>query len=144
MTVDIDRPSVTGRVADRRGLTAAGAAVVMLVLGIAGGAYDVVSGQGLRLIFAVCFVSGCTLAALTVHKEHLRAVIVMPPLVYAALALVASAVEGWGGGGSFLQGQALELANALVLGAPVLVLGFLSVLAIALLRGVARRSGPRA
>jgi hypothetical protein len=63
----------------------------------------------------------------------------MPPLVYAALALTASAVEGWGGSGSFLQGQLLELANAIVLGAPVLVLGFVTTLVLALLRGVARR-----
>ena len=126
-------------IADRRGLTAAGAAVVMLAFGAAGGAFDVLTGPGLRTVFAVFFVLGCGLAALTVHREHLRPVIVMPPLVYAALALTASAWEGWGGSGSFLQGQLLELANAIVLGAPVLVFGFLTTLLIAVLRGVARR-----
>ena len=141
----MDRPpplhgsdSRSSAIADRRGLTAAGAAVVMIAFGAAGGAYDVLTGPGLRTVFAVFFVLGCALAALTVHREHLRAVIVMPPLVYAALALTASAVEGWGGTGSFLQGQVLELTNAIVLGAPVLVFGFLSTLLIAILRGVAR------
>jgi hypothetical protein len=63
----------------------------------------------------------------------------MPPLVYAALALTAAAFEGWGAAGSFLQGQVLELANAVVLGAPVLVFGFLTTLLLCLLRGAARR-----
>jgi hypothetical protein len=129
--------SLAARIADGRGLTAAGAASVMLAFGLVGGALDVLTGPGLRLVFALCFVLGCAAAALAVHREDLRAVIVMPPLVYALLAVLASAFEGWGGG-SFLKGQALELLNALVLGAPVLVIGFATVLALALLRGVAR------
>ena len=76
---------------------------------------------------------------LAVHREHLRPVIVMPPLVYALLALTAAAFEGWGRSGSFLQGQVLELANAVVLGAPVLVFGFLTTLLLCVLRGAARR-----
>ena len=145
MTVDASRGSLHGRrsglaarIADGRGLTAAGAGAVMLTLGLVGGAVDVLTGPGLRLVFALCFVLGCAAAVLAVHREDLRAVIVMPPLVYAVLAVTASAVEGWGGG-SFLKGQALELLNALVLGAPVLVLGFVTVLVLALLRGAARR-----
>lgn len=139
MPLDAPDASRSARIADRRGLTAAGAAVVMLLLGAIGGLFDVLTGQGLRTVFAVFFVLGCAVATLAVHREHLRPVIVMPPLVYAALALTASAVEGWSGGGSFLQGQLLELTNAIVLGAPVLVFGFLTTLLIAVLRGVARR-----
>lgn len=130
--------TLAARVADGRGLTAAGAATVMITFGLVGGAVDVVSGPGLRLVFALCFVLGCAAAVLAVHREDLRSVIVMPPLVYALLAVLASAFEGWGGG-SFLKGQALELLNALVLGAPVLVIGFVTVLVLALLRGAARR-----
>lgn len=111
----------------------------MTAFGAAGGAFDVLTGPGLRTVFAVCYVLGCGLAALAVHREHLRPVIVMPPLVYAALALTAAAFEGWGRSGSFLQGQLLELANAVVLGAPVLVFGFLTTLLLCLLRGAARR-----
>ena len=134
------RSTVTARIADGRGLTAAGAAVVMTACGAVGGAYDVLTGPGLRTVFAVFYVLGCALAALAVHREHLRAVIVMPPLVYAVLALTAAALEGWGRGGSFVQGQLLELANAVVLGAPVLVFGFLTTLLLCVLRGAARRS----
>jgi hypothetical protein len=134
-----DRPAWAHRVADRRGLTTAGAAVLMIVTAVAGGTFDVLTGQGLRLVFAVCFVLGCALAALLTHREHLRAVIVMPPLVYVVLALGASVAEGVGGSGSFLRTQVLELANAVVLGAPVLWVAFLAVLVLALLRGAGRR-----
>ena len=130
---------MAARIADGRGLTAAGAAVVMTAFGAAGGAYDVLTGPGLRTVFAVFYVLGCVLAALAVHRESLRPVVVMPPLVYALLALTAAAFEGWGRAGSFLQGQALELANAVVLGAPVLVLGFLATLVLCLVRGAAHR-----
>ncbi len=138
MTAGTEERRPSARLADRRGLTTPGAAVVMLVVGLVGAVFDVATGQGLRLVFAVLFVLGCALGALTVHREHLRAVVVMPPLVYAVLALGASAVESWGTGGSFLRDQALELVNSLVLRAPVLVTGFLLVLVLALLRGMRR------
>ncbi|MEX2291281.1 MAG: DUF6542 domain-containing protein [Mycobacteriales bacterium] len=121
-------------VGDRRGLTATGAVAVALGLGLAGGAYDVVTGPGLRDVFAVSFVLGCLLAALTVHREDLLAAVVMPPLVYVVLALVGAAVEHWGAGGSFLTRQALELANALLLGAPVLLAATGAALVVALVR----------
>jgi hypothetical protein len=130
------RPSA--RVADRRGLTAAGGAVLMTLFAAAGAVTDILTGSGLRTVFALCFVAGCAAAALTVHREDLKAVIVMPPLVYAAVALIASVAEGVGGA-SFLRGQALELANSLVLGAPVLVLGFLVTTVLAVVRMVGAR-----
>ena len=127
-------------VADRRGLTAAGAVAVALVLGLAGGTYDVVTGRGLREVFAVCFVAGCGLAALLVHREDLKAAVVMPPLVYVALALVGGAVERTVGSGSFLTRQALELVNALVLGAPVLAAATGLALVVAGARGLSGRA----
>ena len=138
-TVDGRRGMPPPRVADRRGLTAAGGAVLLTVLGGLGAGLDVVTGRGLGTFFAICFVVGCALAAVTVHREDLKAVIVMPPLVYALLALVVGAVEG-SGGGSFLRGQAVGLANALVLGAPVLVAGFLTALVLAGVRLLGARS----
>lgn len=107
-------------VGDRRGLTATGAVAVALVMGLAGGAIDVLTGPGLREVFAVSFVLGCVVAALTVHREDLVAAVVMPPLVYVVLALIGGAVERTAKTGSFLTQQAIELVNALVLGAPVL------------------------
>ena len=92
-----------------------------LSLGVAGGAIDVATGRGLRTVFAVCFIAGCALAALLVHREDLKAAVVMPPLLYAALALLAGAFGKSVTGGSFITHEALELVQALVLGAPVLL-----------------------
>ena len=126
-------------VGDRRGLTATGAVALALLLGLIGGAVDVLTGPGLREVFAVSFVTGSVLAALTVHREDLVAAVVMPPLVYVVLAFIAGVVERTSGGGSFLTQQALQLANALVLGAPVLMIATLAALVVAVVRRVSGR-----
>ena len=127
-------------VGDRRGLTAVGAVALALALGTLGGAYDVVTGPGLRSVFAVCFVLGSVIAAATVHREDLRAAVVMPPLVYVLLAFLGGAIETAGEPGSFVTQQALELAHALFIGAPVLVVATLLALAVAVFRGIHGRS----
>jgi hypothetical protein len=90
-------------------------------------------------VFAVCFILGCALAAFTVHREDLVAAVVMPPLVYVVLALLAGAFSQTAAVGSMLTRQALELASSLVLGAPVLITATGLALLIALGRGVAGR-----
>lgn len=143
MTVD-QGTSPTAAVADRRGLTAAGAVLLVLALGLAGGAYDLSTGSGLGLAFAACFVTGCALAAALVHREDLTAAVILPPLAYVVLALGAGAVSGGAGSGSLLVRQGLELFNTLVLGAPVLAGATVLSLVIALGRWLAgRRSGSR-
>jgi hypothetical protein len=123
---------------DRRGLTAAGAAVLLLVLGAAGGSWDVATGPGLRTAFAVCFVLGCAVAALVVHREDLRAAVVMPPLVFAVLSLLAGAVDGLAVPGGFAVRQGVQLANALSVGAPVVLSGAALALAVVAARAVWR------
>lgn len=110
------------RVGDHRGLTATGAAAVAVGSGVFGGTVDVLTGSGLRTIFAVCFVLGCASAAYKVHREDLAAAVVIPPLAYVALAFVAVLGRASGVGGSFITQQILELFAALVLGAPALLL----------------------
>jgi hypothetical protein len=130
-------------VADRRGLTAFGAVTVALVLGAAGGFVDVMTGPGLRTVFAISFVAGCAFAALKVHREDLIATVVMPPLVYVALALLAGAFSKTAAVGGWMTRQALELATSLVLGAPVLLTATGLAFAIALVRAVVgRRAQP--
>ena len=124
---------------DRRGLTAFGGVLVALLVGLAGGAVDVLTGQGLREAFAVAFVTGCLMAAIAVHREDLFAMVVMPPLVYAVLVLVAVLVDRTGGAGSFVTRQAVELVNAVVLSAPVLMAGFGVALLVAVVRWLASR-----
>jgi hypothetical protein len=126
-------------VVDRRGLTAVGAVTVALLLGAAGGFIDVMTGPGLRTAFAICFIAGCAFAAFRVHREDLVATVVMPPLVYVALALLAGAFSQTAPVGGVLTRQALELATSLVLGAPVLLTATGLAFAIAVVRGVAGR-----
>ena len=127
-------------VADRRGLTAAGAVTVSLALGFLGAFIDVNTGSGLRTTFSVLFVIGCALAALLAHREDLRATVVMPPLVYCVLALIGAAIGHTGAAGPFLKQQALELVSALILGAPTLYAATGAALLIVLVRSrVARR-----
>ena len=127
-------------VVDRRGLTAVGAVTVALVAGAAGGFIDVMTGPGLRTVFAICFIAGCAFAALKVHREDLVATVVMPPLVYVALALLAGAFSQTPGVGGWMTRQALELATSLVLGAPVLLTATGAAFVIAVVRAVVGRT----
>lgn len=106
--------------ADRRGLTATGAVTIALALGFLGALIDVNTGRGLRTVFAVCFIAGCALAAMLAHREDLKATVIMPPLVYCVLALVGAAFGQTQAAGSFVKTQAIELVDALLVGAPVL------------------------
>jgi hypothetical protein len=125
-------------VADRRGLTAAGAVAIALVLGFIGAAIDVKTGHGLRTVFAVCFVAGSALAALLVHREDLVAAVVIPPFTYCALAVIGGFLGSTTVAGSFVTKEGVALLDALVLRAPVLFLATGAALVIALVRRVRR------
>ena len=127
------------RVADRRGLTATGALAVALVVGAVGITVDSVRGSGLHAGFAACFVLGATCAALLVHREDLRAAVVMQPLVYLVLALTVGAVGLGAGHGSPLSAAGVEAVQAVVLQAPVLLVGTAAALATAVARGLVGR-----
>jgi hypothetical protein len=115
-------PAAAGRgrgLGDPRGLTVPGGAALVALVGLPALAVDLLLGGGPGPLFAVAFGLGCAVAALTVHREDLRAVALMPPLLYVGFALVAG-VLGGGGPGGRLQGLAGQLAGALVYQAPVL------------------------
>ena len=141
VTPALGRPARARRWGDRRGLTVLGALVLYLVVGLTAAAFDVRTGSGLRLVFGVAFIVVCALTAALVHREDLRAAVVVPPLAYVVLALIGSARESQASRGSVLSQQALEVLNALVLGAPVLVAGTLAALLVVLVRAVRRRRG---
>ena len=94
-------------------------------------------------MFAVCFVAGCAFAALKVHREDLIAAVVMPPLVYVAIALLAGVFSKAASSGGWLTRQALELATSLVMGAPVLLTATGVALVIAVVRGIIGWRRPR-
>ena len=136
----LGRPARGALLGDRRGLSVTGAVVLVLLLGGAGAAYDIVLGSGLGLGFAVGFIAGCALAALLVRREALMAAVVLPPLVYVVLAVAGNAADGAGAASGFLSDQALALLDAVVLGAPVLVGGTLAAAVLAGLRALVGRS----
>ncbi|HWL35455.1 MAG TPA: DUF6542 domain-containing protein [Frankiaceae bacterium] len=134
------RPASGGLIGDSRGLTAAGAVAVALGFGALGAVIDVVTGSGLRTVFAVLFIAGCAIAAYKVHREDLLAAVVIPPLAYVALALAANLGSGSDAGGSFVKQQLLELAATLITKAPALLIATGLAATIALARRAAFRA----
>lgn len=127
-------------IADRRGITATGAVALAITMGLIGGAIDVASGRGLRLVFAICFALGCAAAAALIHREDLLAAVVIPPLAYLALALLSGTVRG--DGGSLARRQIGELYDALIISFPALLSATLAAALVALVRwltGLRRR-----
>lgn len=108
------------RLGDPRGLTLLGGVALVLLLGLPALAADLLLGGGVGPLFGVAFALGCALAALAVHREDLRAVVVVPPLLHVGFALLAGVLDGRPGPGGWLQGLAAQLAGALVYQAPVL------------------------
>lgn len=129
-------------VADKRGLTAFGAVTIAMGLGLVGGTIDVITGPGLRTVFAVFFIVGCALAAVLVHREDLLATVVMPPLLYVALALFAAGVEFSGVTGGWLSHQVSETVTALILGTWTLVGAVGAAAVVALYRVLTGRAAP--
>lgn len=136
-------PDAAHVVADRRGLTATGAVAIALALGIVGAAIDVKTGHGLRTVFAVCFVAGSALAAVLVHREDLRAAVVIPPFTYCALAVIGGFLGSTKVAGSFVTKEGVALLDALVLRAPVLFVATGAALVIALVRKVREPRRPQ-
>lgn len=129
-------PDVAHVVADERGLTAAGAVAIALVLGVIGAAIDVKTGPGLRTVFAVTFVAGSALAAILVHREDLRAAVMIPPFTYCALAVIGGFIGSTKVAGSYATKSGVALLDALVLRAPVLFVATGVALAIAVVRKI--------
>lgn len=128
-------PVIQRRLGSREaGLPVSGAVAVALGAGIGGGAVDVLTGSGLRVVFAISFVLGCAVAAAFVRRRGLLAAVVLPPLVYALVAAAAAVVQQGPSGGSWLVRNSLELMTALMLGAPVLVAAVLTAAVIAVVR----------
>jgi hypothetical protein len=120
-------------------LTALGGVAVALGAGLFGAVIDVMTGPGLRTVFAVFFVIGCVTAAAMVRRHDLLAAVVLPPLVYLAIALVAAGIEISGTAGSWLTRETLEASTSLVLHAPTLIIATALAAIVAGVRAVGTR-----
>ena len=138
-SVAVRQPRSGGRFADRRGLTAAGAVVLILLVGLAGGAFDMLTGDGPRLVAAISFITGCVLATLLVHREDLKAMVVMPPLLYVVLLFASGLARLATGSRTKFTHTVLETASAIVLDAPVLLAATGATALLALMRWLGGR-----
>lgn len=131
-----------GPLGDRRGLTPAGALVLLLGLGLLGAVLDRVLGRDLWVCFSVAFVAAVLLTSARIHLEDLVASVVLVPIAYGAVGFGTSLVAQLGSG-SPLKQHLVTAAGVLVFGAPVLVVSVLVAAMIALGRAraatVARR-----
>ena len=130
----------SGRIADRRGLTAAGAVVLILLVGLAGGTFDMLTGDGPRVVAAVSFIVGCALATLLVHREDLKAVVVLPPLLFVALLFASGIARLATGSRTKFTHTVLETVSAVVLDAPVLMIATGLTVLLAVMRWAGGRS----
>ena len=131
-------------VADRRGLTATGAVALAFALGLVGAVIDLKTGRTLRTAFELSFVVGTALAAVLVHREDLKAAVVLAPYTYCGLAIVAGIFGRTSGHGSVYRQAVVALADALALHAPVLFLATgLAFVIVLVRRSRYRRLAPR-
>jgi len=129
-----------GPLGDSRGLTALGAAVVVLLVGAVGAVIDLSIGSSLGVMFGILFTLGCAFVATRVHQEDLAATIVLPPLAYLVLAIVTAIVEPPEGGSlsGGIKDTAANVVQAMILGAPALLAATVAATVVAVVRG--RRS----
>jgi hypothetical protein len=131
-----------GPLGDARGLTAAGCAVMLLVLGAL---FDLFVGHDLWVFFGITFIGASGLSAGRAHAEDLGATIVLPPLVYFVIAFLFTMISPRSGthtGGS--RQFAIDLGGELVFSAPILLIATVVSLAIAIARGRASAARRRA
>jgi hypothetical protein len=133
---------------NRRGLTAFGATLVVLIFAIVGAAADVAVFGNLSWIFGVLFVLACVASTLRTHVDDLVGVAIMPPLVYAVITVAVGFLHPASGSGSGMRSQVINIGSELILRAPSLLVAELLVIAIAVVRArratVARRELARA
>lgn len=124
-----------GPLGDHRGLTAAGAFVLLLVFAVLGAVIDRIVGRELWVFFAVGLVAAVLLNALRIHLEDLVASIVMVPLAFAIAGGGLSLLIETFGAGSTLKQNVVSVAGTLVFAAPTLLLAVLTAVVGALVRG---------
>jgi len=133
---------LSARLADRRGLTGAGAVVLAIGLTLFGAVIDAGTGPtsqaSLRTLFTFCFVVGCLLAVLLVRRDQVGPVLVAIPLAYGAGCLFSGAIHASRAQDSVLKSGLIDGVTSLATRAPSLLI----VLLIALLLATVRiRSG---
>ncbi|CAN5686657.1 hypothetical protein BH24ACT13_BH24ACT13_04920 [soil metagenome] len=130
-----------GQVRRRRSLTVPAAVLCVVAFTLLGAGIDVLVGRGLGIPFAVGFIVGSALAAARVRGNDLLAGPVVPPLaLVGVVAAVAPLLPG--SSGSWLTDVIVQVGTALVLDAPVLLVGTAVAAGIAVTRRLRRPVRP--
>lgn len=135
------RRSPLALVADRRGLTAVGIVLLDLAGGFVGLAHDLNTGSHiLGTVTALAFATAAVVAAMVAHREDLAASVIVPPLAYACIVLVAAGITAGSGTGSFVHTIAEEAVVHVLTSAPGLLVGVAAALVVAVFRFLAGRA----
>jgi hypothetical protein len=135
------RPVGLGLVADRRGLTAAGIAIVCLVGCAIGAIWDLDRGTRiLGMVTGTALIVAAVVAALIAHAEDIAASVVVPPLAYAVTVLVAANITGRSGSGSYVHRVGSEVVVHVLTSAPGLLIAVGLTVVIALVRWLRGRA----
>lgn len=102
------------------GLSATGGTLLNLVVTLVGGMVDAVVTNSFGWIFGLSFFASAAFVALRIRYADLLAAVIVPPITFAVVIIVAGQFLP-SSGGSWLRRQALDLASTLALGAPVLL-----------------------
>jgi hypothetical protein len=107
-----------------------------MVVSVPAALVDVNLGGRLHILTAIAFIGTCALSAVLVRRCDLKAVVVMPPLMFVLLAGVSAVITG----GGDLRTRALLLISTVVLGAPILMSATIVTAVVAGLRLALRRN----
>jgi hypothetical protein len=135
------RRSPLALVADRRGLTAIGIVLLDLIGGFVGLVHDLNTGSHiLGTVTAIAFATATVIAAMIAHREDLAASVIVPPLAYACVVLVAAGDTAGAGTGSYVHTIAEEAVVHVLTSAPGLLVGVAAALVVAVFRFLAGRA----
>jgi hypothetical protein len=133
------RPARPALLADWRGLTAAGAATIVVVASSVGALLDAVLNLSHHRAFTILFALSSAGTAWRVHREDMFTSICIPPIVFVFVTIIGGLFANNGVGGVASR-TALQLVTALLIDAPQLLLAASLAIIVVILRLIAGRS----
>jgi hypothetical protein len=133
------RPARPALLADWRGLTAAGAATLVLFAAGVGALVDALLNLPHHRAFSLLFAASSAGTAWRVHREDMFATVCIPPIAFVVVTVIGGLFVNSDVGGLVTR-QVVQLGNALVIDAPQLLLAEALAIVVVLLRLMVGRS----
>ncbi|MDQ1702585.1 MAG: hypothetical protein QOF57_1837 [Frankiaceae bacterium] len=128
---------------DSRGLTFLGAVLVAGIIGTVGGVISAGTRGWVGTVFTACFIAGCVLAAVLVHREDLLTVAFLPPLLFVAIATAVGIAQAELASSSVKKKVVFQVGYAMSFGARTMWVASGATAVVALLMFVVRRRPAR-